>query len=97
MAKARDVTILRLPPYHCELNPIELIWAQKKRIDATYYNDSVSVINVVKYVQYKDKNFGMLLRRDAPTKRPGSVLALFTTLQRIYVVATRLNKKCHEE
>ncbi|KAJ8977249.1 hypothetical protein NQ317_007426 [Molorchus minor] len=28
MAKA--VTILRLPPYHCELNPIELIWAQIK-------------------------------------------------------------------
>ncbi|KAJ8983460.1 hypothetical protein NQ317_013335 [Molorchus minor] len=30
MTKARDVTILRLPPYHCELNPIELIWAQIK-------------------------------------------------------------------
>lgn len=30
MALERGVTILRLPPYHCELNPIELIWAQIK-------------------------------------------------------------------
>lgn len=30
MAKAKGVTILRLPPYHCELNPIELIWADIK-------------------------------------------------------------------
>ncbi|XP_050311486.1 uncharacterized protein LOC126747047 [Anthonomus grandis grandis] len=30
MARNSGVTILRLPPYHCELNPIELIWAQIK-------------------------------------------------------------------
>ena len=24
-------TVLRLPPYNCDLNPIELIWAQLKR------------------------------------------------------------------
>ena len=24
-------TVLRLPPYHCNLNPIELIWSQLKR------------------------------------------------------------------
>ncbi|CAG4940862.1 unnamed protein product [Colias eurytheme] len=24
-------TVVRLPPYHCDLNPIELIWAQAKR------------------------------------------------------------------
>jgi transposase len=30
MAAAKGITILRLPPYHCELNPIELIWAQVK-------------------------------------------------------------------
>ena len=23
-------TVLRLPPYHCDLNPIELIWSQLK-------------------------------------------------------------------
>ncbi|XP_046961575.1 uncharacterized protein LOC124531150 [Vanessa cardui] len=30
IANAKNVTICRLPPYHCELNPIELIWAQVK-------------------------------------------------------------------
>ncbi|XP_063382868.1 uncharacterized protein LOC134669294 [Cydia fagiglandana] len=29
-AKERGITVIRLPPYHCELNPIELIWAQVK-------------------------------------------------------------------
>ncbi|XP_076621619.1 uncharacterized protein LOC143342022 [Colletes latitarsis] len=29
--KAHGPTMLRLPPYMCELNPIELIWAQVKR------------------------------------------------------------------
>ncbi|KAI8421740.1 hypothetical protein MSG28_002580 [Choristoneura fumiferana] len=29
-AASKGVTVLRLPPYHCELNPIELIWAQVK-------------------------------------------------------------------
>ncbi|XP_050497356.1 uncharacterized protein LOC126878591 [Diabrotica virgifera virgifera] len=28
MSRLHGITILRLPPYHCELNPIELIWAQ---------------------------------------------------------------------
>lgn len=30
MAAEKNVIVLRLPPYHCELNPIELIWAQIK-------------------------------------------------------------------
>lgn len=30
MAEEKGVTVLRLPPYHCELNPIELIWANIK-------------------------------------------------------------------
>lgn len=30
MARELGITVLRLPPYHCELNPIELIWAQVK-------------------------------------------------------------------
>lgn len=30
MAKGRGIIVHRLPPYHCELNPIELIWAQVK-------------------------------------------------------------------
>lgn len=31
MAKTHNLEILRLPPYHCELNPIELVWSQVKR------------------------------------------------------------------
>lgn len=30
-AKDHGFTVLRLPPYHCELNPIELVWSQVKR------------------------------------------------------------------
>jgi hypothetical protein len=30
LAKSQNKTYLRLPPYHCELNPIEMIWAQIK-------------------------------------------------------------------
>lgn len=30
MAKEKNIIVLRLPPYHCELNPIEMIWAQLK-------------------------------------------------------------------
>ncbi|CAH2105088.1 unnamed protein product [Euphydryas editha] len=30
MAAQHGIMVLRLPPYHCELNPIELVWAQAK-------------------------------------------------------------------
>lgn len=30
IAEEHGITVLRTPPYHCELNPIELIWAQVK-------------------------------------------------------------------
>jgi len=30
MAKDSGKTVLRLPPYHCELNPIELVWSMVK-------------------------------------------------------------------
>lgn len=30
LARECNITVHRLPPYHCELNPIELIWAQIK-------------------------------------------------------------------
>lgn len=35
MAKSENRIILRLPPYHCELNPIELIWADVKNYVAS--------------------------------------------------------------
>lgn len=31
MAEQGGVTICRLPPYHCELNPAELVWSQIRR------------------------------------------------------------------
>lgn len=40
LAKAHNITILRLPPYHCELNPIELAWSSVKnyvRMNNTSY------------------------------------------------------------
>lgn len=36
MAKQHNRTLLRLPPYHCELNPIELIWSQVKGYVASH-------------------------------------------------------------
>lgn len=30
LVKSHNRTILRLPPYHCELNPIELAWSSVK-------------------------------------------------------------------
>lgn len=48
MAKKHNITILRLPPYHCELNPIELIWAQVKgfvaRKNTTYKMKDVQTL-----------------------------------------------------
>lgn len=30
LAQTHNKKVLRLPPYHCELNPIELAWANVK-------------------------------------------------------------------
>ena len=30
LASANGHEVLRLPPYHCELNPIEMVWGQLK-------------------------------------------------------------------
>lgn len=35
MAKAAGHDVLRLPPYHCELNPIECVWSEVKRYVAS--------------------------------------------------------------
>lgn len=41
-------TVLRLPPYHCDLNPIELVWAKVKnevaRVNSDYTLKTVEVL-----------------------------------------------------
>jgi hypothetical protein len=32
LANERGHQVIRLPPYHCQYNPIELVWADVKRI-----------------------------------------------------------------
>ncbi|XP_056629839.1 uncharacterized protein LOC130440599 [Diorhabda sublineata] len=48
MAKEKNKIVLRLPPYHCEFNPIELIWAQIKgevaRKNATFKISDVQTL-----------------------------------------------------
>ncbi|KAJ8919248.1 hypothetical protein NQ315_003831 [Exocentrus adspersus] len=45
MAKKDDKIVLRLPPYHCELNPIEMIWAQVKN-DVAARNTTFKITDV---------------------------------------------------
>lgn len=48
MAEKEGHTILRLPPYHCNLNPIELVWGQVKgyvaRNNKTYKLKDVKIL-----------------------------------------------------
>jgi len=46
LAKSADKTVLRLPPYHCELNPIEMAWASVKNY--VKMNNSTFKMNDVK-------------------------------------------------
>lgn len=55
LAKKHKVNVLRLPPYHCELNPIELIWADIKGFVARH-NTSYKFQDVQKLLQNGIKN-----------------------------------------
>ncbi|CAH2101119.1 unnamed protein product [Euphydryas editha] len=48
IAEQKGVTVLRLPPYHCELNPIELIWADIKGYVARH-NTTFKFTDLKKY------------------------------------------------
>ncbi|XP_063911961.1 uncharacterized protein LOC135128812 [Zophobas morio] len=41
IAEASGHKVLRLPPYHCEFNPIELIWAQTKNFVAQNWKKAI--------------------------------------------------------
>lgn len=45
-AKEHNKTVLRLPPYHCELNPIEIVWSMVKRYVKSH--NTIYKINDVK-------------------------------------------------
>ena len=51
MAKASGHEVVRLPPYHCELNPIELAWSQVKR--HIKENNRLFTLSAVKELTYE--------------------------------------------
>ena len=52
MAKAAGHEVVRLPLYHCELNPIELAWSQVKRYIKE--NNQLFTSTAVKELTYRD-------------------------------------------
>lgn len=57
LAKSQNKTVLRLPPYHCELNPIEMIWAQIKCSVASR-NTTFKIADVKELCLQAIKNIG---------------------------------------
>ena len=55
-AKEYGHEILRLPPYHCELNPIELAWAAEK-IYVAGENKDMSLDSVEKLFRKRRKSY----------------------------------------
>ena len=51
MAKVARHEVVRLPPYHCELNPIELAWSQVKRFIKE--NNQLFTLTAVKELTYR--------------------------------------------
>jgi len=47
MLKSKGHEVLRLPQYHCQLNPIELIWADLKRFIENNNNNNQHSINFI--------------------------------------------------
>ncbi|GJQ88187.1 hypothetical protein Trydic_g13181 [Trypoxylus dichotomus] len=46
-AKSKDHTVLRLPPHHCDLNPIELIRSMVKRRIAPHNVETTNMENLI--------------------------------------------------
>ncbi|PSN50639.1 hypothetical protein C0J52_15152 [Blattella germanica] len=51
IAAANGHTVIRLPPYHCHFNPIELIWAQVKGYVAAN-NKTFRIADVERLVEH---------------------------------------------
>ena len=53
IAKISDYLVLRLPPYHCMLNPIEMVWSQMNQHcqrQNMYSNEPSKVLDSVREV-----------------------------------------------
>ena len=53
MAQDAGHTVLRLPPYHCNLNAIEMVWSALKRSTRrqnVFTSDPLEVVNLIKKV-----------------------------------------------
>ena len=51
MVKAAWHVVVRLPPYHCELNPIEFAWSQVKKYIKE--NNTMFTLTAIKELTYK--------------------------------------------
>ena len=56
LLKRHGHDVLRLPPYHCDLNPIELIWADMKR-NVAQQNTTFKKIDVKQLIE---ESFGII-------------------------------------
>ncbi|KAK4310878.1 hypothetical protein Pmani_017589 [Petrolisthes manimaculis] len=56
MADKHGHEVLRLPPYHCQLNPIELIWAQVKEEIRKNNSNSSQKLRVIEELTRKAMN-----------------------------------------
>lgn len=50
LAKANGHSVLRLPPYHCELNPMERVWSKIKAYVASHDISSYEIDNVERLI-----------------------------------------------
>jgi transposase len=54
-------TVLRLPPYHPDLNPIEMIWSQVKqwlaRINITFKTEDVKLLCEQKFSEMGEREW----------------------------------------
>lgn len=55
MIEMAGLSVLRLPPYHCELNPIEMVWSQVKR-EVASKNTTFKLADVEVLVKQSFKN-----------------------------------------